>query len=173
MRREPHRPCRIGGGCFRGERYLTHFLMVGAVQACTGSSRLAAFGPTSTNSRKSPKAAPLASACVRHIESALSPQLRRFTLPATRGQQTPPLSSSTFRPSHQERDKTRARSPLQAAGSSQEIRHYVGKSTSTSLDRLGSYHMQIVVIVGTGLIRSMIVGLFLKRAQGGLALDTD
>src|SRR5205807_5424134 len=105
MRREPHRPCRIGGGCLRCERYLTHFLMVGAVQACTRSSRLAAFGPTSTNSRKSPKAAPLASACVRHIESALSPQLRRFTLPATRGQQTPPLSSSTFHRSHQEREK--------------------------------------------------------------------
>jgi len=56
-------------------------------------------------SRKSPKAVPLASACVRHIESALSPQLRRFTLPATRGQQTPPLSCSTLRPSHQEREK--------------------------------------------------------------------
>jgi hypothetical protein len=56
-------------------------------------------------SRKSPKAVPLAPACVRHIESALSPQLRRFTLPATRGQQTPPLSCSTFHPSHQEREK--------------------------------------------------------------------
>ena len=56
-------------------------------------------------SRKSPKAVPLASACVRHIESALSPQLRRFTLPATRGQQTPPLSCSTFHRSHQEREK--------------------------------------------------------------------
>src|SRR2546421_12157199 len=53
-------------------------------------------------SRKSPKAVPLASACVRHIESALSPQLRRFTSPATQGQQTPPLSPSTFRPSQQE-----------------------------------------------------------------------
>src|SRR5437763_15793629 len=131
MRREPHRPCRIGGGCFRCERYLTHFLMVGSVQACTRSSRLAAFGPTSTNSRKSPKAAPLASACVRHIESALSPQLRRFTLPATRGQQTPPLSSSTFRPSHQERDKTRtittSGSPLIARRSalSQKIDQHV------------------------------------------------
>jgi len=49
-------------------------------------------------SRKSPKAVPLASAYVHGIESALSPQLRRFTLPATRGQQTPPRSSSTFRP---------------------------------------------------------------------------
>ena len=56
-------------------------------------------------SRKSPKAVPLASACVRHIESALSPQLRRFTLPATRGQQTPSLSCSTFDPSHHEREK--------------------------------------------------------------------
>jgi len=66
-------------------------------------------------SRKSPKTVPLASAHVRHIESALSPLLRRFALPATRAQQTPPLSSSTFRPSHQEREeKTHARSPPQA-----------------------------------------------------------
>ena len=59
-------------------------------------------------SRESPKAVPLASAYVHGIEPALSPQLRRFTLPATRGQQTPPRSSSTFRPSHQEREKKRA-----------------------------------------------------------------
>lgn len=59
-------------------------------------------------SRKSPQAVPLASAYVHGLESALSPQLRRFTLPATRGQQTPPLSSSTFRPSRQEREKKRA-----------------------------------------------------------------
>ena len=124
-------------------------------------------------SRKSPKAVPLAPACVRHIESALSPQLRRFTLPATRGQQTPPLSSSTFRPSHQERDKTRARSPLQAARSSQEDRHSVGKSTSTSLDRLGSYHMKIVVIGGTGLIGSKLVALLRKRGQEVLAASPD
>jgi len=82
-------------------------------------------------SRKSPKAVPLAPACVRHIESALSPQLRRFTLPATRGQQTPPLSCSTFHPSHQEREKTRtittSGSPLIARRSalSQKIDQHV------------------------------------------------
>ena len=104
-----------------GASAIDHFLMVGAVQACTRSSRLAAFGATSTSRvspraralfdgrvAKSPKTVPLASAYVHGIESALSPQLRRFTLPATRGQQTPPLSSSTFRPSHQEREKKRA-----------------------------------------------------------------
>src|SRR5438552_11761950 len=154
---------------FRVRAVSTHFLMVGAVQACTRSSRLAAFGATSTTSRKSPKAVPLASACLRHIESALSPQLRRFTLPATRGQHSLVQRSTRLI----KNEKQRARSPPQAARSSQEDRHSVRKSTSTSLDRLGSYHMKIVVIGGTGLIGSKLVALLRKRGQEVLAASPD
>src|SRR5207237_423076 len=92
MRREPHRPCRIGGGCF---------LMVGAVQACTRSSRLAAFR------------------------------------------------------------------------SSTEDGQSVRKSTSTSLGRLGSYHMKIVVVGGTGLIGSKLMALLRQRDQEVLAASPD
>src|SRR2546421_1245890 len=59
MRREPHRPCRIGGGCF---------LMVGAVQACTRSSRLAAFGATSTISRFSARRSAARRPCRENLQ---------------------------------------------------------------------------------------------------------
>jgi phosphoglycerate dehydrogenase-like enzyme len=41
--------------------------------------------------------------------------------------------------------------------------------TNTPLDRLGSYHMKIVVIGGTGLIGSKLVALLRQRGQDVLA----
>src|SRR2546430_1691008 len=46
----------------------THFLMVGAVQACTRSSRLAAFGATSTISRFSARRSAVRRPCRENLQ---------------------------------------------------------------------------------------------------------
>src|SRR5437016_3221036 len=165
----------------------THFLIVGAVQACTRSSRLAAFGATSTISRFS---APRRSAVRRPCRENL--QKRCHWRPPACVTLSPPsrhssAASHCLQPEDNKRrrclvqrstrliknEKQRARSPPQAARSSQEDRHSVRKSTSTSLDRLGSYHMKIVVVGGTGLIGSKLVALLRQRDQEVLAASPD
>src|SRR6266576_2026088 len=63
MRREPYRP-----SMFQVRAVSTHFLMVGAVQACTRSSRLAAFGATSTISRFSARRSAVRRPCRESLQ---------------------------------------------------------------------------------------------------------
>src|SRR6059058_4175583 len=165
----------------------THFLMVGAVQACTRSSRLAAFGATSTISRFSARRSAVRGPCRENLQKrchwrppacvTLSPPSRHSSaashcLQPEGNKRRRCLVQRCARLIKNEK-KTRARSPPQTARSSQEDRHSVGKSTSTSLDRLGSYHMKIVVIGGTGLIGSKLVALLRQRDQEVLAASPD
>src|SRR5438105_2494181 len=129
--------------------------MVGAVQACMRSSRLAAFGATSTISGFSARRSAVRRPCPENLQKrchwrppacvTLSPPCRYSSAASHRLQPKGDkrrrcLLQRCARLSKTEK-KTRARSPPQAARSSQEDRHSVGKSTSTSLDRLGSYHI--------------------------------
>src|SRR5881227_1392570 len=131
----------------------THFLMVGAVQACTRSSRLAAFGATSTISRFSARRSAVRRPCRENLQKrchwrppacvTLSPPSRHSSaashcLQPEGNKRRRCLVQRCARLIKNEK-KTRARSPPQTARSSQGDRHSVGKSTSTSLDRLGSY----------------------------------